>query len=169
MLTGRSATPPIASAASVKRHALVSLKPGQGAAFRVAALVHCAAQMLTVAVRNVRCMVVNGIRCCLQAACPQQQLPKASALSNSPGGYIDLVGVSGAYSGALKAATHRIEDASSDTALAKALAEKADLERQLKVRHFCWENVLVLFVQDISLPDPAAAFSIQTDMHFSKN
>ncbi|DBA92731.1 TPA: hypothetical protein ACH3X1_002937 [Trebouxia sp. C0004] len=70
-----------------------------------------------------------------QAACPQQQsaqLPKASASSNSPGGYIDLIGVSGAYSGALKAATHRVEDASSDTALAKALAEKADLERQLK-------------------------------------
>lgn len=134
--------------------------------------------MLTVAVQNVRCMVVNGIRCCLQAACPQHQLPKASASSNSPGGYIDLIGVSGAYSGALKAATHRIEDASSDTALAKALAEKADLERQLKVRHFCWENrVLVLFVQDVSLlyvqdvslPDPAAAFSIKTDMHFSKN
>lgn len=71
-----------------------------------------------------------------QAACPQHQsalqIPTASASSNAPGGYIDLVGVSGAYSGALKSATHRIEDASSDTALAKALAEKADLEKQLK-------------------------------------
>ncbi|DBB13492.1 TPA: hypothetical protein ACH3X3_000543 [Trebouxia sp. C0006] len=70
-----------------------------------------------------------------QAACPQKQsaqLPKASASSNLPGGYIDLVGVSNAYSGALKAATHRVEDASSDTALAKALAEKAGLEKQLK-------------------------------------
>ncbi|DBA66402.1 TPA: hypothetical protein ACH3X2_002382 [Trebouxia sp. C0005] len=71
-----------------------------------------------------------------QAACPQlqsaHQIPKADASSTLSGGYIDLVGVSAAYSGALKAATHHVEDASSDTALAKALAEKADLERQLK-------------------------------------
>ncbi len=92
--------------------------------------------------------------CCLQAACSQKQsahqLPKASASSYSPGGYIDLVGVSSAYSGALKAATHRVEDASSDTALAKALAEKADLEKQLKVCHFCLQTrVLMHFVQDI--------------------
>ncbi len=83
--------------------------------------------------------------CYLQAACPQKQsaqpLPKASASSNPLGGYIDLVGVSSAYSGALKAAAHRVEDASSDTALAKALAEKADLEKQLKVCHFCLQTL----------------------------
>ena len=49
-------------------------------------------------------------------------------------GFIDLVGVTEAYSGALTAARHRVDDASSDSALARALAEKADLERQLKVQ-----------------------------------
>lgn len=86
--------------------------------------------------------------CCLQAACPQlqsaHQIPKADASSTLSGGYIDLVGVSAAYSGALKAATHHVEDASSDTALAKALAEKADLERQLKVWHFCLQTRVLM-------------------------
>ena len=96
--------------------------------------------------------VTASCDCCLQAACPQHQsalqIPTASASSNAPGGYIDLVGVSGAYSGALKSATHRIEDASSDTALAKALAEKADLEKQLKVRHsYLQTRALMHFVQ----------------------
>ncbi len=110
--------------------------------------------------------------CYLQAACPQKQsaqLPKASASSNLPGGYIDLVGVSNAYSGALKAATHRVEDASSDTALAKALAEKAGLEKQLKVCHFCLQTRVVMhFVQDTLMPDLAAALNVNLDMHFSK-
>lgn len=141
--------------------------------FRVAALGQSAAWMLTVAMQMCAAwwLMASG-DCCLQAACPQQQsaqqLPKANASLNSPGGYIDLMGVSSAYSGALKAATHRVEDASSDTALAKALAEKADLERQLKVRHCLQTRVLMHFVQDISMPDSAAAFSINLDMHFSK-
>jgi len=81
-----------------------------------------------------------------------------------------LIGVSGAYSGALKAAAHRVEDASSDTALAKALAEKADLEKQLKVRHFCLQTrVLMHVVHNISMPALAAAFNVNLDMHFSKN
>ena len=48
--------------------------------------------------------------------------------------FIDLVKVTEQYSPALQAARTRVQHASSDPALAKALAEKAELERQLRVR-----------------------------------
>ncbi len=64
---------------------------------------------------------------------PRAHTSAASTSSGQGAGYIDLVGVSEAYSGALKAARHRVDDATSDSALARALLEKADLERQLKV------------------------------------
>lgn len=50
------------------------------------------------------------------------------------GGHIDLVKVTENYSGALQAANRRVQHASTDPALARALAEKAELERQLKVQ-----------------------------------
>ena len=58
---------------------------------------------------------------------------QGSALSEPAGGRIDLVKVTEDYSGALQAADKRVQHASTDPALAKALAEKAMLEQQLKV------------------------------------
>lgn len=55
------------------------------------------------------------------------------APSGPAGGRIDLVKVTEDYSGALQAADKRVQHASTDPALAKALAEKAMLEQQLKV------------------------------------
>ena len=69
------------------------------------------------------------------------QAPQRSAPSEPVGGHIDLVKVSEDYSGALQAADKRVQHASTDPALAKALAEKAELEQQLKV------NLLQLLVQ----------------------
>lgn len=53
--------------------------------------------------------------------------------SPSNAGFIDLVDVAETYSGPLQTARQRAHHASSDAALAVALAEKADLERQLQV------------------------------------
>lgn len=58
---------------------------------------------------------------------------QGSAPSEPAGGRIDLVKVTEDYSGALQAADKRVQHASTDPALAKALAEKAMLEQQLKV------------------------------------
>lgn len=63
---------------------------------------------------------------------PRQAAPKAAASKAQEAGYIDLLGVTDAFEGALQAASHRVDDASDGSALAKALAEKADLERQLQ-------------------------------------
>ena len=59
--------------------------------------------------------------------------PSGSTPSEPAGGHIDLVKVTDDYSGALQAADERVQHASTDPALAKALAEKAELEQQLKV------------------------------------
>lgn len=64
---------------------------------------------------------------------PRQAAPKTAASTAQDAGYIDLLGVTDAFEGALQAASHRVDDASGGSALAKALAEKADLERQLQV------------------------------------
>ena len=58
-------------------------------------------------------------------------------------GYIDLVNVTETYSGAIETAAQRLDRASSDAALAIALAEKAELERQLKVRKKRWQTMYV--------------------------
>lgn len=58
---------------------------------------------------------------------------QGSAPSQPAGGRIDLVKVTEDYSGALQAADKRVQHASTDPALAKALAEKAMLEKQLTV------------------------------------
>lgn len=58
---------------------------------------------------------------------------QGSAPSEPAGGRIDLVKVTEDYSGVLQAADKRVQHASTDPALAKALAEKAMLEQQLKV------------------------------------
>lgn len=54
--------------------------------------------------------------------------------SDVAGGHIDLVKVTENYSGALQVASRRVRHATTDPALARALAEKAELERQLKVQ-----------------------------------
>lgn len=59
---------------------------------------------------------------------------KGLAPSELRGSHIDLVKVTGNYSGALQAASRRVQHATTDPALAKALAEKAELERQLQVQ-----------------------------------
>ena len=62
--------------------------------------------------------------------------------SEAGGGHIDLVKVTENYSGALQAADRRVQHASTDPALARALAEKAELERQLKV----WMSCLLMIL-----------------------
>ena len=68
---------------------------------------------------------------------PQKFVPPELA-----GGHINLVKVTEDYSGALQAADKRVQHASTDPALAKALAEKAELEQQLKVKTFSFCNCL---------------------------
>ena len=75
---------------------------------------------------------------------------KGGSGSEAGGGHIDLVKVTENYSGALQAASRRVQHASTDPALTRALAEKAELERQLKVR-----NVLPL-VESPLLMAPAS-------------
>ena len=71
------------------------------------------------------------------AATKPLQAPQRSAPSELAGGHIDLVKVTEEYSGALQAADKRVQHATTDPALAKALAEKAELEQQLKVELSC--------------------------------
>ena len=72
------------------------------------------------------------------------QAPQRSAPSEAAGGHINLVKVTEDYSGALQAADKRVQHASTDPALAKALAEKAELEQQLKVKSFSPCNCLCI-------------------------
>lgn len=69
---------------------------------------------------------------------PLQQLQEQTSGAHvSPAqhtGLIDLVGVTEAYCGAIQAADQRADIASSDSALAQARAETADLKRQLQVK-----------------------------------
>ena len=63
---------------------------------------------------------------------PQRPAPLELAVD-----HINLVKVTEEYSGALQAADKRVQHASTDPALAKALAEKAELQQQLKVELSC--------------------------------
>lgn len=79
------------------------------------------------------------------AATKPLQVLQRSAQSELAGGHIDLVKVTEDYSGALQAADKCVQHASTDPALAKALAEKAELEQQLKVKSFSSCNCLCIF------------------------
>ena len=82
---------------------------------------------------------------------PPSVSPASSSLSPSPrpsprgsprashrvASLTDVIDVTENYSGAMRTANERIQHASSDAALAQLMAEKQELERQLKVRMTC--------------------------------
>ena len=75
-------------------------------------------------------------------------------------GFIDLVKVTEDYSPALQAATARVEHASTDPALAQALAEKAELEQQLKVKSMHGAQCEVDCGASVPLVNAAAAVAL---------